>query len=83
MGRKRADVRRCDDRKFRVGDELELAAWDPATETWLVDEPTIARITHVERMAGPLVIHGLRWVNSLAPDPDPVSLAVLSFELLG
>ncbi len=77
MGRKRSEVRRCDDRRFRVGDELELEAWDPETGK---PAPGMGRerirITHVERMAGPLAICGREGGVS-------VPLAVLSFELLG
>jgi len=76
MGKKRSEVRRCDDRKFRAGDELELEAFDVLTGLAVagVARERI-RITHVERMAGPLAICGREGGVS-------VPLAVLSFELL-
>ncbi len=78
MGRKRSEVRRCDDRKFRVGDELELEAWEPEGGRAVADMGREAiRVTHVERLAGPLLIAGISEHEATA-----VPLAVLSFELL-
>jgi hypothetical protein len=77
LGKKRADVRRCDDRNFRAGQVWELAPWDPEDDRW-IDHPAIfVRITHVERMAGPLMVFGKSRRHY-----DPIPLAVLSFEVL-
>ena len=78
QGKKRAEVRRCDDRDFRVGQVWELLPWDPEASRYLQLRGVFIRITHVERMAGPLLIHG-SWRRSW----QPVPLAVLSFELAG
>jgi len=77
LGKKKSEVRRCDDRQFRVGQCWELSPWDPATNEWLPAPSVIIRITHVERMAGPLMIAGVsrRGLSALP-------LAVLSFELV-
>ena len=75
MGQKRAEVRRCDDRRFRVGDEIVLEEWDPIRGYPMGGALTI-RVTHVESMAGPLAIFGLTTDVPMHP------LAVLSFELL-
>jgi hypothetical protein len=76
QGKKKAEVRRCDDRRFRVGDFWELYAWDPDRNV-MVNLPSVfIKITHVERMAGPLMISG-----SSRRAWQPVQLAVLSFEI--
>jgi hypothetical protein len=78
LGKKKSEVRRCDDRRFRVGQIWELYPWDPdANIPMSTPAPVHVRITHVERMAGPLTIYGSArraWV--------PVELAVLSFEIV-
>jgi hypothetical protein len=77
-GKKRADVRRCDDRQFRVGQVWQLVPWDIEADCRLPLQGATIRITHVERMAGPLIIAGVgRRVHQAIP------LAVLSFELIG
>lgn len=73
-GRKTADMRRCDDRKFRVGDLLTFRGWDPKTTTY-TGRMVRARVTHIDRMAGPRMF--------CAVDPnrsdDIVPCVVLSF----
>jgi hypothetical protein len=73
-GRKTADIRRCDDRKFRVGDLLTLREWDPASSSY-TSRLQRARITHVDRMAGP------RMFVAIAPSTsnDVVACVVLCF----
>ncbi len=77
LGKKKADVRRCDDRSFRAGQIWELYPWDPSSCVPLEAPSTYIRITHVERMAGPLMICGAsrrQW--------QPIQMAVLSFEIV-
>lgn len=76
-GAKTADVRRSDDRKFRVGDLLSLREYDPAVKKH-TGRLVRARITHVERMAGP------RILCSIGPDGagDMVPVMVLSFAMI-
>jgi hypothetical protein len=74
-GRKRAEVRRCDDRKFLAGEELELEGFDPTTNLY-VGAAIRVRVTHVERMAGPLMICGVGGSMTAVP------LVVLSLEVL-
>lgn len=76
QGKKRADIRRCDDRTFRVGQVWELLPWDPESSRYITLRGVYIRITHVERMAGPLLIYG-SWRRNW----QPVPLVVLSFEL--
>jgi Domain of unknown function (DUF3850) len=78
LGKKRADCRRCDDRKFRVGEVWELAAWDPQAGDWIPSLPSaFVRLTHIERMAGPLMLAGVAKADLRA-----LPVAVLSFEVL-
>ncbi len=76
QGKKKAEVRRCDDRQFRVGQVWELMPWDPDAERYLELRGVFVRITHIERMAGPLLIGGIGRRQL-----QPIPLAVLSFEL--
>jgi Domain of unknown function (DUF3850) len=75
MGKKKSEVRRCDDRKFRVGEELELVPWDFLRNRPGSGEIEVIRVTHIERMAGPIVI-------AARVEGVSIPLAVLSFELL-
>lgn len=75
LGKKRAEVRRCDDRSFRAGQIWELYPWDPVSHLSLDAPSTYIRITHVERMAGPLMIYGKSRLQT-------ATLAVLSFEIV-
>lgn len=73
-GRKTADMRRCDDRKFRVGDLLTFREWDPKSNL-LTGRLQRARATHIDRMAGPRMFCA---VLPTAAD-DIVPCVVLSF----
>ncbi len=75
QGKKKAEIRRCDDRQFRAGQVWELLPWDPGGNRYLGLRGVFVRITHVERMAGPLLVQGASRQESEVP------LAVLSFEL--
>jgi len=70
--RKRCEVRRCDDRTFAVGDELELCEYDPDAqkETGRV---TLVLVTHLIRQAGPTIICGVS-----AQQIDVLPIAVMS-----
>lgn len=71
-GAKRAEVRRCDDRNFRVGQVWELYAWDPDGHQEIFTFPRVRiRITHIERMAGPICLA-----------VGGIPLAVLSLEIV-
>lgn len=81
-GRKTADIRRCDDRKFRVGDLLTFREWrppasgsPPAQAGEYSGRLQRARVTHVDRMAGP------RMLLAIMPQAadDVVACVVLSF----
>jgi len=77
QGKKKSEVRRVDDRTFRAGEVWELYPWDPEKGQAIALPSIFIRITHVERMAGPLMIFGASrrtWV--------PIQLAVLSFEVI-
>lgn len=75
QGRKKSEVRRCDDRQFRVGQVWELVPWDIEHELRLPLASIYIRITHIQRMAGPLMIAGVGRRHEAIP------MAVLSFEL--
>ncbi len=77
LGKKRSEVRRCDDRRFVAGQVWELYPWDPITARELDGPSTFIRVTHVERMAGPLMICGVG-----RKEPNAIQLAVLSFEVI-
>jgi hypothetical protein len=74
---KTCEVRRCDDRNFRVGDVLELHEFDPnrSIESAYSGRFIRVRLTHVDRLAGPRMISGI----GRASLDDVVPLAVLSF----
>lgn len=55
-GAKRADVRRCDDRDYRRGDEL-LEREYVASEDRYTGAALLLRILHVTKFAGHLPIH--------------------------
>lgn len=76
LGRKRSEVRRVDDRKFKVGDVLELVAFDPSSGRELGDSTDVV-VTHIERMAGPLTLEGRDAVAGELGVP----IAVLSFQV--
>jgi Domain of unknown function (DUF3850) len=70
--RKRCEVRRCDDRKFAVGDELELAEYDNEKEKY-TGKATLVLVTHVMRRAGSTIICGVS-----AQQIDVIPMAVMS-----
>jgi hypothetical protein len=45
-GRKRHDLRRCDDRHFRVGDRLKLREFDPKAERY-TGRTLLAAVTYI------------------------------------
>ena len=71
--RKRCEVRRCDDRKFQVGDELELQEYDHEKETY-TGRATLVLVTHIIRRAGPTIICGVS-----AQQNEAIPMAVMSF----
>ena len=77
VGRKTCEIRRCDDRKFVVGDVLTLREFDPNKPGGEQYSGRLirVRVTHVDRMAGPRMIAGIGR-SSL---DDVVPLAALSF----
>jgi len=77
QGRKRSEVRRCDDRRFIVGQIWELAPWDPEKNDWLTLPSILIRLTHIERCAGPLLLFGSSRRNW-----QTIPLVVLSFEIV-
>jgi len=77
LGKKKAEIRRCDDKHFRQGQVWELIPWDVELGIRLPLESLYIRITHVERMAGPLMVVGIGHRQGSVIIP----LAVLSFEL--
>jgi hypothetical protein len=70
--RKRCEVRRCDDRKFVVGDELELQEYDNENEKY-TGRQTLVLVSHVIRRAGPTIICGVS-----AQQIDVIPMAVMS-----
>lgn len=72
VGRKTAEVRRCDDRDFRVGDVLRLREYDPGPDLYTGRQIRVL-ITHVDRMAGPLILFGAHQGSE-----EGVPLAMLS-----
>lgn len=74
-GRKRADVRRCDDRDYRRGDEL-LEREFIASEDRYTGAALLVRILHVTKFAGHLPIHVQDEAGKLIP------AVVLSVQLL-
>jgi hypothetical protein len=71
--RKKSEVRRCDDRKFTAGEELELQGYDPQLRIF-VGRPLRVRVTHVESMAGPAVLYARSGATSFP-------IVVLSIEV--
>jgi hypothetical protein len=57
-GRKRADVRRCDDRDFRRGDEILYRHYLPTGDCYS-GRALLARVTHLVRWAGDLELCGI------------------------
>lgn len=74
IGELTAEIRRCDDRDFRVGDILEEREYEP-TAARFTGRMIRLRITRVDRMVGPRMLAGIGR-SSL---DDVVPLAFLSF----
>lgn len=79
VGAKRADVRRCDDRKFRRGDEILFL--DYTARTGYSGMAMLARITHLTRAAGMLDLYGVLNEGS-TKDGTSFPIVVLSIEVL-
>lgn len=78
VGAKTAEIRRCDDRQFRVNDVLALHEFDPmANEGKGEYSGRLIRVrcTQVDRMAGPRVLCAIGTVGA----DDVIPFAVLSF----
>ena len=71
-GTKRCEVRRCDDRKFALGDELELHEYDDE-KSECTGQATLVLVTHIIRRAGPTIICGVS-----AQQIDVIPIAVMS-----
>ena len=71
-GRKRCEVRRCDDRTFCVGDELELKEYDSDSDKY-TGKSTLVLVTHIIRKAGPTILCGVS-----AQQIDVIPIAVMS-----
>lgn len=79
-GTKTCEIRRCDDRQFRVGDVLELRAFDPMAAGGIgaylgVQYVQRVRITHVDRTAGPRML----LAAARSSLEDVVQVAAISF----
>lgn len=71
-GRKRCEARRCDDRKFALGDELELQEYNNENEKF-TGKSTLVLVTHIIRRAGPTILCGVS-----AQQIDVIPIAVMS-----
>lgn len=75
LGAKRADVRRCDDREFRRGDELLYRDYVASTDSYS-GMAMLAGVTHITRAAGMLDLFG-RDMRPHHQDNRPLSACVL------
>jgi hypothetical protein len=80
VGTKKADVRRCDDREFRRGDENLYRDYSQKSDSY-TGRAMLARITHITRVAGTLDLFGVQNEGKTT-DGISVPIAVLSIELL-
>jgi hypothetical protein len=78
-GKKRADVRHEDDRKFAVGELLELTRTDQLGVPTQPETRLLVAITHIDRFAGPHELFGQRPADEGTCYPT-VPIAVLSFD---
>lgn len=75
--RKRHDLRRADDREFRVGDLLKLREFDPQSERYTGREQTV-RITYITSTEHPCALSEsaidpnfcILSISPLAPDQE-------------
>lgn len=79
-GKKRADVRAEDDRKFVAGDMLELVRTDREGKPTLPWTTLRIEVTHVDRHAGPLELGGRKMLGG---DDKVTPIAVLSLSQRG
>lgn len=68
--RKRSEIRRCDDRKFHVGDELRLWEWNPKKQAY-TGRAVLATIMNLQ-----LVNEVLKLYKD---KPSEIPMVVLSF----
>lgn len=79
-GTKRADLRRCDDRNFRKGDELLEREYIAGSDIF-TGRALICRITHITRFAGELPLGAIE-IDEERGQRSLVPLACLSVEVL-
>jgi hypothetical protein len=80
LGAKRADVRRCDDREFRRGDEVLYRDFTARTGEYS-GMAMLVRITHLTRAAGTLDLYGALNEGGTT-DGLSFPIVVLSIEVL-
>jgi hypothetical protein len=78
FGRKRAEVRVEEDRKFRAGDMLRLTRTDHEGKPTEPRVQLVIEVLHVERHAGPLELRGARIEDGGGVGGALSHLAVLS-----
>lgn len=82
LGLKRAEVRRCDDRDFRRGDELLLREYTAGVGVY-TGRAILVKVTHLVRWAGELELHGQAQAEAGAAGPPcAVPIVVMSFDVL-
>jgi hypothetical protein len=82
LGVKRAEIRRCDDREFRRGDELLFREYAAGAGAY-TGRALLARVTHLVRWAGDLELHGIGQAAPPATSrPAPIPVVVMSIEVL-
>lgn len=70
-GRKKHELRRCDDRRFAAGDSLRLREYDPTSGTYSGNE-AIVDVTYVT----------LPWhISSFSPEALAENFCIMSIEL--
>ncbi len=79
-GKKRAEVRTEEDRKFQPGDLLELTRTDRDGRTTEPRTRAIIEVTHVDRHAGPLELRGAKPDDGGGVGAATPPIAVLSLD---
>jgi hypothetical protein len=80
-GRKRCEIRREDDRVFRVGDALDLVRTDRNGVPTAPETRIVVQVLHIDRQAGELELMARANATSSAVDGArgaPMPIAVLS-----